>query len=56
MVAQKLSREDLVTRVSHNESEGERLCNSYCYKFTAWKNIFQNYELNNSLEFFFSYL
>ena len=53
MVAQSLSREDLVIRVSHKESEGQRLCNSYCYTFTAWKSIFQNYELVNSLEFFF---
>ena len=50
---QRLSREDLVIRVSHKDSEGERLCNSYCYRFTAWKNIFQNYGLINSLEFFF---
>ena len=31
----------------------ERLCNSCCYRFTVWKNIFQNHELINSLEFFF---
>ena len=31
----------------------ERDYNSYCYRFTVWKNIFQNYELINSLEFFF---
>ena len=52
MVAQRLSREDLVIKVSHKESKGERLCNSYCYRFTAWKTISQNYELINSLEFF----
>ena len=43
----------LGVRVSHKESEGERLCDGYCYRFTAWKNIFQNYELTNRLEFFF---
>ena len=53
--AQRLSGEDLVIRVSHKESEGERLCNSQCYRFTAWKNIFQNYELINSLELIFPY-
>ena len=53
MVAQRLLREDLVIRVPHKESKGERLCNSYCYRFTARKNISQNYELINSLEFFF---
>ena len=53
LVAQRLSREDLVIRVPHKESKGERLCNSYCYRFTARKNISQNYELINSLEFFF---
>ena len=46
----------LGVRVSHKESEGERLCDGYCYRFTAWKNIFQNYELINSLEFYFSCL
>lgn len=56
MVAQRLSREDLVIGVSHKESEGERLCNSYCYRFTTWKNVFQNYELINSLEFFFLHI
>ena len=55
MVAQRLSREDLVIGVSHKESEGERLCNSY-YRFTAWKNVFQNYESINSLEFFFLHI
>ena len=29
------------------------LCNNYCYRFMAWGKIFQNYELINSLEFFF---
>ena len=49
----RLSKEVLVIRVSHKESKGDRLCNSYCYRFMAWKNILQNYELINSLEFFF---
>lgn len=35
----------------------ERDCKSaYYYTFTAWKNIVQNYELINSLEFFCSFL
>ena len=56
MVAQSLSREDSVASVSHIESEGKRRRDSDCYRFTAWKNIFQNYELITSLEFFFMHM
>ena len=37
MVAQRLSREDFVIRVSHKKSKGERLCNSYHYRFIHGK-------------------
>ena len=46
-------KETLVRFLGQLPDLGEGKGYNSSYRFTAWKNIFQNYELINSLEFFF---